>query len=208
MHGRQSAADGRRRPLSLGWASSQVDAAGMGLRACVLALVVGCYAPMLAAAQVPSTIFRRVRAVDAQMLERLHDGFRRSPTFQQLVLALEDSNVIVYVTAGACDLGRIAGCLLRFVTVAGHDRYLRIVIGHVSSDERAISIVGHELQHALEVADARSVIDGASMLAMFRRTGLRECERVIGECYETQAATSVEDAILKDLGQEHYYVRR
>jgi hypothetical protein len=180
----------------------------MALRAWMLALLVGCDAPMLASAQEPATIFRRVRAVDARMLERLHDGFRRSPTFRQLVLALEDSNVIVYVTPGVCDLGRIAGCLLRFVKVAGHDRYLRIVIGHVWSDERAISIAGHELQHALEVADARSVIDGASMLALFRRTGLRECKGVIGECYETQAATNIEDAILKDLGNEHYYVRR
>jgi len=49
MHGRQSAANGRRRPLSLGWASPQVDAARMALRAWMLALLVGCDASGAAA---------------------------------------------------------------------------------------------------------------------------------------------------------------
>ncbi len=67
--------------------------------------------------------------------------------------------------------------------------------------------MGHELQHAREVADARMVTDSASMLALFRRIGLRECRGVRGECYETQSAIDAEDAILKDLGKQYHFNR-
>ncbi|MFN2444001.1 MAG: hypothetical protein ABR606_00175 [Vicinamibacterales bacterium] len=148
-----------------------------------------------------------MRAIDAAMLERLHDGVRRSVTFRHIVLALEQSNVIVYVTPGVCDSGRIAGCLLRFVRLSEKSRYLRIVVSEGFSDERIISIVGHELTHAREVAEAATVIDGVSMLALFRRTGMRQCPGVRSECYETQAAIDAEDAILRELGKLHQFFR-
>jgi hypothetical protein len=140
------------------------------------------------------------------LLDRLHDGFRRSATFRQLVLALEQTDVIVYVTPGVCEAGRIAGCLMRFVHRTGNDRYLRIVVARVPSEERVIAIVGHELQHAREVADA-AVADTGGMLALFRRTSVRQCRGVLVECYETQAAIDVQDAILKELGRQNHYFR-
>ena len=179
----------------------------MGLRAWTVAVMLACGATIPAWARTPEPPFRRVRAIDGLMLQRLHDGFRRSHTFRQIVLALEQSNVIVYVTRGVCDSGRIAGCLLRFVEVAGNDRYLRVVVSGVLSEDRVISTVGHELQHAREVADAGLVTDSASMLALFRRTGLRECRGVLGECYETKAAIDAQDAILKELGKQYHFFR-
>jgi hypothetical protein len=81
------------------------------------------------------------------------------------------------------------------------------VVSGLLPDDRAISVVGHELQHAREVANAETVIDAASMVALFRRTGLRECRGVLGECYETKAAIDVEDAILKELGKRFHFFR-
>lgn len=158
-------------------------------------------------AQPPATTFRRVRALEKSMIEKLQEGYRRSPAFRQVVLALEQSDVIVYITPGVCDVGRIAGCLLRFVKVSGNARYLRIVVGGALSRERAISVVGHELQHAREVADVEAVTDAMSMVSLFRRIGIHECRGVRGECYETKAALDVEDAILKDLGKQYHYFR-
>jgi hypothetical protein len=175
-------------------------------RAWCLAVTLACGAPDPGWAGAPQP-FRRVRAIDGLVLQGLHDGFRRSATFRQVVLALERSNVIVYVLPGVCEVGRIKGCLLRYVEVAGTDRYLRIVVSRVLSEERLIAVVGHELQHAREVAGAESVTDSKSMLALFRRTGFRECRGVIGECYETRAAIEIEDAILKELGKEYQFFR-
>lgn len=179
----------------------------MELRAWTLAILVVCGMPIPGFAQAPDPPLWRVRAGDAVVLRQFHDGLRRSATFRQIVLALEQSNVIVYVTRGVCDAGRIAGCLLRFVHVSGGDRYLRIVVSVAASEDRILSIVGHELQHAQEVADAETVTDGVSMLTLFRRIGLRECRDVRGECYETKAAIDAEDAILKELGKQYHFFR-
>lgn len=175
-------------------------------RAWSLAVALACGVPDPGWAVAQSS-FQRVRAIDGLLLQGLHDGFRRSATFRQLVLILERSNVIVYVLPGFCEVGRITGCLLRFVEVAGTDRYLRIVVSRVLSEERLIAVVGHELQHAREVAAAESVTDSGSMLALFRRTGLRQCRNVLAECYETRAAIEVEDAILKELGKQQHFFR-
>lgn len=177
------------------------------LRAWSLLVAFACGAPVAGLAGPAQSPFQRVRATDGVVLQRLHDGYRRSATFRQVVLALERSNVIVYVVPGFCEVGRVAGCLLRFVRVAGSDRYLRIVVSRALSEDRLIAVVGHELQHAREVAAAASVTDSKTMLALFRQTGFRECRGVIGECYETRVAIATEDAILKELGKQYHFVR-
>ena len=54
----------------------------------------------------------------------------------------------------------------------GH-RYLRIqVTGHPQSNEM-IALVGHELRHALEVAESPAVRDQASLIALYERIGHR-----------------------------------
>ncbi|MDQ3349509.1 MAG: hypothetical protein M3545_16280, partial [Acidobacteriota bacterium] len=108
----------------------RADAAIVSIRQSILVIVMTCSAAVQGLAA-PEPPFQRVRAGDAVLLRSLREGFRRSPTFRSIVLELERSNVIVYVTPGLCELGRIAGCLLRFVGVSGHDRYLRVLISPV-----------------------------------------------------------------------------
>ena len=169
-------------------------------------VVLGC-GVTLQASPSPTPPFQRVRSIDAVVLQRVQDGFRRSPTFRALVLAVERSNVIVYLVPGVCDLGRIAGCLLRFVHVAGDDRYLRVVVNVALPEDRLVAVIGHELQHVREVVDAPAVVDGPKLLTLLRDIGLRECRGVLGECYETKAAIEVEDAVLKELGKQYHYIR-
>ena len=172
------------------------------------AIVSGCSAVPAGWADGSNEGLQRVRALERVMRERVQDGMVRSATFRRVVLTLELTDVIVYVTPGVCDLGRIDGCLLRFVNTTGGDRYLRIVISGVLGNDRAISVIGHELRHALEVAEATAVRDAHGLVALFRTIRLRDCRGVIGECYETQAALDVEDAILTELGRQHQFRRR
>ena len=115
---------------------------------------------------------RHVRAVGRAMSSVLAEGIRRSETFAQLVLALDQSDVIVYIESGRGMSAAIAGRLFLAARPEGH-RYLRIqVTGHPQSDE-IIALVGHELRHALEVAEAPEVRDKASLIALYERIGRR-----------------------------------
>ena len=129
----------------------------------------------LTAAQVRAVMTaptRHVRAIDEAMSSMLAEGMRRSGTFAHLVLALDQSDVIVYIESGRKMPAAIAGRLFLVAGPEGH-RYLRIqVTGHPQSKE-IIALVGHELRHALEVAEFPAVRDEASLIALYERIGHR-----------------------------------
>jgi hypothetical protein len=113
---------------------------------------------------------RHVRGVGSAMTNVIAEGLRRSGTFAQLVLALNRSDVIVYIEAGRGLPSTISG---RLLLAAGPDgqRYLRIqVSGHPRSNE-LIALVGHELRHALEVAESPEVRDERTLIALYERIG-------------------------------------
>jgi hypothetical protein len=115
---------------------------------------------------------RHVRAVDRTMSSILAEGMRRSGTFAHLVLALDKSDVFVYIETGRLMPAPIAGRLLLAAGPEGH-RYLRIqvsVSGYPGSND-IIALVGHELRHALEVAECPEVRDEASLIALYERIG-------------------------------------
>src|SRR5215210_3237506 len=92
---------------------------------------------------------RHVRAVDAQMSRTIRDGMLRSRTFAELVTALNQSDVIVYIETCRGLPTRIAG---RLLLAAGprSQRYLRIQVDGQPRSNELIALVGHELRHALE----------------------------------------------------------
>ena len=113
---------------------------------------------------------RHVRAVDKTMAASIAEGMGRSGTFAQLVLALDRSDVIVYIETGRRMPAAIAGRLLLAAGPEGY-RYLRIqVSGHPGSND-LIALVGHELRHALEVAESPEVRDEATLIALYERIG-------------------------------------
>jgi len=82
---------------------------------------------------------RHVRAVDGAMSLVVAEGMRRSGTFADLVLALDQSNVIVYIETGRGMPATIAERLFLAAGPEGH-RYLRIqVTGHPQSNEIIIT---------------------------------------------------------------------
>ncbi len=102
----------------------------------------------------------------------------RSVTFQRLVDAVADSDLIVYVSRTSLG-GTLCGAL-RFVGAgANGGRYLLIELndgrgddlGTLSERLAAIATLAHELQHALEVAFATDVRDLASFEAFYNGVG-------------------------------------
>jgi hypothetical protein len=113
---------------------------------------------------------RRVRAVDPKIKSLLVEGFRRSPSFAALLVALNRTDVIVYVER-VMSLPKETLGRLTMVPIPGATRYLRIQIRNELTRNEAIALVGHELQHALEVAGDSSVRTADAMIALYERIG-------------------------------------
>jgi hypothetical protein len=114
--------------------------------------------------------FSRVRPLDARAASLVARGCRDSPTFAVLVASLQRSDAIVHVQARQPDPRRATG-ETRLVVRSGGVRYLRILIDARLDDESAVALLGHELHHAWEIAQAPWVIDEASLVRLYAQIG-------------------------------------
>jgi hypothetical protein len=118
----------------------------------LLLITLSALAPYAAPDVVPLTSpFSQVRALGSEVAAALADGLRRSPTFARLIAALNRSDVIVYVemvhTLPPTTSGRMV-----LTTRDSRFRYVRIQVASRLFPAELISVIGHELQHAVEVA--------------------------------------------------------
>jgi hypothetical protein len=113
---------------------------------------------------------RRVRSMDARITGLLEIGVHRSPTFRHLVRALNATDVIVYLERSRALPTALAGRLL-LLPRAGEQRYLRIQVRSDLPALELIALIGHELRHALEIAENPTVRDAPTMLSLYQRIG-------------------------------------
>src|SRR5690349_1433881 len=74
-------------------------------------------------------------------------------------------------------------------------RYVRIQLALRGAPEDAIAVLGHELQHAVEVAEAIDVIDAGGLEKLYRRIGVRSGPQV----YDTIAAQELGKVVRREL---------
>ena len=124
------------------------------------------------------------------------DAFARaqaqSAVVRSLVATLESSNVIVHIVSSRSLPVGIGGTT-RFVTSRGGYRYVRITIAIDLSKSGRTTILGHELQHACEVA-ASAADDAESVKELFEKEGHRA-----GDYFETRAAIDAERLVRNEL---------
>lgn len=113
----------------------------------------------------------RLRPMQSLADRVIADGTNRSRTFRRLVSRLEQSDVIVYVTV-RLDMRPSLGGSLRFVGRSATDRFVLISLNGQNSRPMLVALLGHELQHAVEVADAPDVASQAALTGLYRRIGL------------------------------------
>jgi hypothetical protein len=150
-------------------------------------------APLTATAALESPQ-RHVRTTDRSVRQLLKRGFTRSITFARLLARLEHSDVIVYVE----EVPRLPGGLegrMMMLPRAHAVRYVRIQITLRGSPDDSIALLGHELQHAIEIAEHPDVADQAGMVKLYQRIGVRGGEHV----YDTFAAQAMGRAVRKEL---------
>lgn len=137
---------------------------------------------------------RHIRATTRDARRILGEGYRRSPTVESLVDRLQMSDVVVYVDGRPMLDGPLAA-RLTLVPSRGHLRYVRIDLSIQRPLDDAIALLGHELRHAVEIADAPGVADATGMERLYAQIGNEWAPHK----YETGAAIDAERQVRKEL---------
>lgn len=138
---------------------------------------------------------RHVRTTDRYVQRLLTTGVKRSPTLVSLITHLNASDVIVYVEAVQTLPTTLAGRLL-LLPLTNQQRYLRIQITMSGTQDELIALIGHELRHAVEVADAPDVRNESGLVRLYKRIGVRNGTP---HCYETEAAQTTARIVRREL---------
>ena len=145
------------------------------------------------ATPVPS--LTRVRPISDTSRSILIGAMKRSPTVIRLVSELQQLDVIVYIELGLEPMPTVGTTSI--LTTAGATRMLRIVVSSRLDPRRRMEVLGHELQHALEIARADGVTNDVTLHALYRRIGYQ----ISSSSYETDDAKGVESQVRKELSR-------
>jgi hypothetical protein len=136
----------------------------------------------------------RVRPQSDRMADLVQLAAVRSPTVAALLKIIEASDVILQVEYRLHDA--VPRAATQLVTAAGSVRYVRTYINPRLPTRRRIELLGHELQHVVEIATDPDVRDDASMHARFKAIGWSNDDAA---SYETAAAIAVERQVRNEL---------
>jgi hypothetical protein len=137
----------------------------------------------------------RVRSSEPALVALIEKATHGSKTFSQLVQTIEATNGIVYVDSGKCSHG-VHACLPMSMQASGPNRLVHVVIDRTTraSDIETIALLGHELQHAIEVLTDPTVHDGLTMFNFVKRMAPTD-----GNRFETTAAVTAGNAVYDEL---------
>jgi hypothetical protein len=130
--------------------------------------------------------------------EFLHDLLVQSETVRCLVERLNESDVIVYVRFVYFD--RLRG-VLQLMGCDDAWRRVLITVRIGPRESNAPAVLAHELQHAVEIADAPGVRGVEALLGLYRRIGTRVPTADHAYDWETEAAIEVYDKVVREICQ-------
>jgi hypothetical protein len=137
-----------------------------------------------------------MRFTDERLAAAIDRGRDQSPTFRALLERLDGSDVLVYLGRGRIS-GTTAAATQLMVTSGGY-RYVRVTMELDPDADVGLALLGHELQHVLEIAEASWVTDAAGIHALYQQIGYRSCE-MAHRCYDTEAAVATGQQVLREL---------
>lgn len=111
----------------------------------------------------------RLRFLDPDLHALVQAGRYRSVTFRALVERLDDGDVIVYVQVAILPAGLHGQ--LTFLGAGAGRRYVMVRISRELDDTRKIAMLGHELQHAVEIMEQPQIVDPETLAREYGRFG-------------------------------------
>lgn len=124
---------------------------------------------VIAAIVMAASVSAHVRPLSEHARVTLADGRTRSPTVARLLAALDESDVIVFVDTRVDPAIPTAETSL--MTTSAGARYVSVIVNPRLSPDQRIEYLGHELQHAVEIAEDDCVVDGPSIRRRFAEIG-------------------------------------
>ncbi len=138
--------------------------------------------------------YPHVRATDPRIAKLIEEAARRSVTFARLYSRLQETDIILFVEP-ARDLKPSLSGRLVFISATPVVRYLRADIRADLPRTDMISTIAHEMQHALEIAEATFVRDESGMAALYRQIGRHDDVRM----FETELAQVIARRVRREL---------
>jgi hypothetical protein len=133
----------------------------------------------------------RLRSDNPAITRLIATADQRSTTFHGLLEDIGRTDGIVYIATGLCGHG-VRACMPHSIARSGPFRLLRILIDpkYVNLDDAHLTgIIGHELQHALEILSDPTITSAAAMFNFYKRTA------PASGAFETAAAILVGDRV-------------
>lgn len=139
----------------------------------------------------------RLRGRSVRLAAVIQKATNRSATFAALVEQIDRSDGVVYVEEDECGHG-VKACLAD-VRKAGPNRFLRVVVDARLSVVEQMAVIGHELQHAIEVLSDPAVTSNDAMYFFYAGgRGWRS-----GSAFETRAALAAGDGVRAELRRSY-----
>jgi hypothetical protein len=142
---------------------------------------------------ISEAVAHHVRSTDPRVQQWLRIGAAESPTFRSLLNTLADSDLIVHVQS--VDRLMTAGQTY-FVTATATVRYVRIEVVFRGSVKELVALIGHELQHAVEIAQEPRIRDRQALSLFYK--GMPGNSMSTTE-YDSVAARVIEDRVRREM---------
>jgi hypothetical protein len=137
-----------------------------------------------------------LRTDDGQIASALKRGRAQSPTFRAILDRLAESDLIIYLRRGRLH-GHTAAAT-QLMSAVGGVRYVRVTLELDPVSDVGVAMLGHELRHALEFAQAPWVVDSGAVIALYREIGYATCSRP-APCYDTREAVDAGRRVFVEL---------
>jgi hypothetical protein len=111
-----------------------------------------------------------LRPANRYLRNVIAEGLLHSATLRSLVSRLESLNTIVYLDSGQ-PLGPNTLGRTRLMVATGIFRYIRTDLDDRLPRVDLLALLGHELRHAVEIAEHPSVVDEPTLIALYREIG-------------------------------------
>jgi hypothetical protein len=121
-------------------------------------------------------------------------GLKRSPTLAAEFEALQQSDMVAYIDVGPVIYSGVSG-YVTFISKTTQCRYVRIALTARLNLSQTAALIGHELQHVLEIAAHAEVVDAESLREMyewFGRHGLHQHSYESAEAIEAGQQVAAE----------------
>ncbi len=137
-----------------------------------------------------------VRALGPDGATVIAGAQQKSATVRELLDQLQSSDLVVYVNvvplpADSPESG------LSFISTSKMARFVLVTLSSGAAADRRIELLGHELQHAIEVAGQPWVADNSRFQSLMTVIGWRDASKARG--YETTAANMIESQVRRDV---------